>query len=300
MYKPVVLITGASGFIGRQLVKFLLKQDYHVIGLTRERGRLEEHPDFHWIHQFDEIKSHRIDYVINLAGENIGKGRWSTARKKRLLASRVETTRALYEYLQKYQIKPKRIISASAVGFYGIDHDEKWEQVCTEDSLPQYVFMSELCAQWEQVALSYPEQDTKIMRLGVVLGHGGALPQMLLPIQLNLFGRIGSGRQPFAWVHMHDVLAAIDFLLREPTYAQIFNVVAPEKINQIEFSRTAARLLKRKPFFPLPRTVMELMLGEQALLLLNGQYVQPKALLEAGFIFEFPTLKAALTDLIGH
>jgi uncharacterized protein (TIGR01777 family) len=299
MYKPVVLITGASGFIGRHLVQFLLERDYRVIGLTRQKNQREPHPDFHWINRLDELKQHQIDYVVNLAGESIGQGRWMAARKKQLLDSRLDTTRQLFEYLEKYQIQPKGIISTSAVGYYGIDPAEQWEQVCTEQSPPQDIFMSELCAKWEQLALSYSGQNTKIVRFAVVFGQGGGiLPQMLLPIKLNLFGRIGHGRQPVTWVHLQDVLRAIEFLMLETTTEQIFNVVAPEKIHQGQFARIAAQLLKRWPIFPLPAVFLKMLLGEQSQLVLNGQYVQPKALQDAGFQFSYPTLKEALKQIL--
>ncbi len=301
MYKPVVLLTGASGFIGSHLVHFLLERDYRVIGLTRQKNKREPHPDFHWINQLDELKQHQIDYVVNLAGESIGQGRWTAARKKKLLNSRLDTTRHLFDYLEKNQLRPKRIISTSAVGYYGIDPNERWEQVCTEQSPPQDIFMSELCAKWEQLALSYANQNTKIVRFAVVFGKGGGiLPQMLLPIKLNLFGRIGHGRQPVTWVYLEDVLRAIEFLMLDDTTEQIFNVVAPEKSSQAQFARTAAQILKRKPLFPLSACSLKMMLGEQSQLVLNGQYVQPKALQEAGFQFHYPTLKEALDNILKH
>lgn len=301
MYKPVVLMTGASGFIGSHLVKFLLARDYAVIGLTRQKKLREEHPNFHWINDLEELKNHQIDYVINLAGESIGQGRWTAARKKKLLDSRLNTTKQLYDYLEENQIKPKRIISTSAVGYYGIDPQERWDTVCTEQSPPQSIFMSELCEKWEKLALSYTGQDTKIVRFAVVFGQGGGiLPQMLLPIKLNIFGRIGHGRQPVTWGHLQDVMRAIEFLMQQPTQQQVFNVVAPEKVSQAQFVRIAAQVLKRKPLLPLPACSMKMMLGEQSQLILNGQYVQPKALQEAGFEFNYPTLKEALIDILNH
>ncbi len=298
MYKPVVLITGASGFIGSHLLPFLLARDYCVIGLSRKKQPAWQHSQLQWIQHLDEIRQ-PIDYVINLAGESIGQGRWSVARKRQLLQSRLDSTRQLYEYLERYEIQPQRIISTSAVGYYGIDPDEQWNTVCTEHSPPQPIFMSELCARWEQQALSYSQQDTKIIRLGVVFaGNGGILPQMLRPIRWNLVGKIGHGRQPVTWVHVQDVLRAIEFLMHKTTSQQVFNVVAPELSSQAQFVHVAAPLLKRKPLMSLPGWVMKYLLGEQSQLILNGQYVQPKALQEAGFKFEFPTLKEALRDIL--
>ncbi len=300
MQKACVLITGASGFIGSHLIAYLLARDYAVVGLTRQKNKLSRHPSLTWIQQLDELKTDRIDYVINLAGENIGKARWTAKRKQQLIQSRVETTQQLYRYLEKRQIFPKRIISGSAVGYYGIDPTEQWAEVCTEQSAPQSIFMSELCQLWEHAALSFKLQNTKIVRFGIVFANnGGILPQMLLPIKLNMVGRIGHGRQPVVWVHIQDVLRAIEFLMTKETTAQTFNVVCPEKMTQAQFAQIAAQQLKRKPLFCLPAFVLQSLLGEQSQLVLNGQYVQPKALPEGGFEFKYPTLKLALEDILG-
>lgn len=299
IHKPVVLITGASGFIGSYLVTYLLNLDYQIIALTRHRHRQKQQPSLEWIEDLSEIKTNKIDYVINLAGESIGQGRWTEKRKEELKQSRIKTTKNLYEYLKRNNIFPKTIISGSAVGFYGIDQMEKWSDVCSENASPQSIFMSELCQQWEAVTAQYPEQKTKIIRLGVVFGRkGGILPQMLLPIRLNLIGKMGSGKQPCVWIHIQDVLRSIVFLMTTETSQSIFNVVAPEKVCQANFVSTSANILKRKPFITLPSFIMKLMLGEQSQLILNGQYVKPKALQDAGFEFKYPTLKQALKDLL--
>lgn len=300
MYKPLVLVTGASGFIGSQLLPFLLAQDYRVVGLTRQPNRVSKHPQLRWIQHLDELDTDQIDYVINLAGESIGKGRWTTARKQQLIESRVQTTLQLYEYLQKRCIFPKCIISGSAVGYYGIDPTEQWQQPCTEQSHAQDIFMSQLCQQWEQAALSFSQQNTKIIRLGVVFGRGGGiLPQMLLPIRLNAVGRIGHGHQPVAWVHLQDVLELILWLMTNPVEAQILNVVAPEMSSQQDFAETAARVLKRRPLFVLPAFVLRWLLGEQSQLVLNGQYVESQTLAQAGYHFKYPKLAQALEACLG-
>ena len=299
MQKACVLITGGSGFIGSHLLPYLLARDYAVVGLTRQKNKRSNHPDLTWIQHLDELKTDRIDYVINLAGESIGQGRWTAKRKQQLMKSRVETTQQLYRYLGKRQIFPKRIISGSAVGYYGIDPTEQWLETYTEQSAPQSIFMSELCQLWEQAALSFTQQKTKIIRLGIVFGkNGGILPRMLFPIKLNLVGRIGHGRQPVVWVHVQDVLRAIEFLMLNETEAQIFNLVSPEKVSQAQFVKTAAQVLKRKPVFFLPAFVLRWMLGEQSQLVLNGQYVASIALQEAGFEFKYPTLNSALEEIL--
>ena len=132
MQKERVLVTGASGFIGSNLLDYLLEKDYEVIGLSRQKNLPKIHPHLTWIRTLDELKHDRIDYVVNLAGESIAQGRWTDARKQKLIASRVETTTMLYQYLAKRKIKPKCIISGSAVGYYGIDPTEQWTECCNE------------------------------------------------------------------------------------------------------------------------------------------------------------------------
>ncbi len=298
MSSSSVLITGASGFIGTALVKFLLKKGYIVFALSHQKKPKLQHACLTWISHFEQITT-PIDYVINLAGQNIGEKRWTAQRKQELIQSRVETTEKLYQYLTENQFYPKVIISGSAIGFYGIDEQQKWEQICTEQSAPQDIFMSTLCQKWEQVTQQYPKQNTKIIRLGVVLGQdGGILKQLLFPIQWNLVGKIASGKQPFVWIHLDDVLAAIEFLMTQTTEESVFNLVAPEQNTQADFVRLTAKLLNRHPIFTLPSCISKLAFGEQAQLVMNGQYVQPQALQKAGFQFQYPTLDCALQNLL--
>ncbi|RBA38115.1 MULTISPECIES: TIGR01777 family oxidoreductase [Acinetobacter] len=299
MQKLTVLVTGASGFIGSHLLPFLLKRQYKVIALTRQTNKSSQHPDLKWVASFEQIQTQQIDYVINLAGENIGQKRWSSERKQQLINSRVNTTQRLYEWLQQQQIFPKCIISGSAIGYYGIDPQEQWNTSCDENTPAQAIFMSELCQAWEQTALKFSQQNTKIIRLGIVFGQGGGiLPQMLLPIRLNAAGKIGSGQQPVVWIHIQDVLSAIVFLLDSNSAQKVYNLVAPEQTNQQQFVKIASKILKRKPFISLPKFVFELALGEQSQLILNGQYVQPKALQALGFEFKYPTLDMALGEIL--
>ncbi len=298
MQKLTVLVTGASGFIGSYLLPFLLERQYKVIALTRQMNKVSDHPDLVWVNDFDHIQTQQINYVINLAGENIGAKRWTAKRKQQLIESRVSMTQRLYEWLEQKQIFPQCILSGSAIGYYGIDPQEQWTVICDENTPPQTIFMSELCQAWEQTALKFTQQNTKIIRLGVVFGDGGILPQMLLPIRLNMIAKIGSGKQPVVWIHIQDVLRAIIFLLQLQADQKVYNLVAPEQINQQGFVDVAARVLKRKPFMTMPKCVFELALGEQSQLILNGQYVTPQALFKHGFKFQYPNLEQALTEIL--
>jgi len=300
MQKQTVLITGASGFIGSHLLPFLLERQYQIIALTRQLNRVSQHSALRWVNDLDQIETQQIDYVINLAGENIGAKRWTEQRKQQLIYSRVAVTEQLYQWLEQRQIFPKCIISGSAIGYYGIDPQEQWKLVCDENTPPQAIFMSELCKKWEQAALKFSQQNTKIIRLGVVFGQGGILPQMLLPIRLNAVAKIGSGQQPMVWIHIQDVLNAMVFLLQSNHRQKVYNLVAPEQINQQRFAQIASHILKRKPFMRMPKCVFTSMFGEQAQLILNGQYVVPKALLEQGFQFQYPDLNVALTEILAR
>lgn len=294
---PTLLITGASGFIGSHLLPYLLHLNYRIYALTRHLAQSFQHENLQWIDDLNQIDQ-PLDYVVNLAGENIGQRRWTKARKQALIDSRIKTTQRVFEWLLQHQQQPKRIVSASAIGYYGIDESETWQQVCDEQSPPQSIFMSELCQQWEKTALSYTQFDTKIMRLGVVFAkNGGILPQMMLPIKLNTVDVIGSGRQPVVWVHIEDVLAIIEFLLHVQSEQIVFNAVAPDHTTQKAFVKIAAQQVKRRPFLPAPACLFKTLLGEQSQLILNGQFVAPKALLEAGYQFKFPALAQALQDI---
>lgn len=298
MQKQTVLITGASGFIGSYLLPFLLERNYQIIALTRQPNRVLSHSALRWVNDLDQIETQHIDYVINLAGENIGAKRWTEQRKQQLIHSRVAMTEQLYQWLEQRQIFPTCIISGSAIGYYGIDPQQQWKLVCDENTPPQTIFMSELCQKWEQTALKFIQQKTKIIRLGVVFGQGGILPQMLLPIRLNAVAKIASGQQPVVWIHIQDVLNAILFLLQSDHRQKVYNLVAPDQVNQQQFAQVAAHILKRKPFMTLPKCVFTLLLGEQSQLILNGQYVVPKALLDHGFQFQYPDLNTALTEIL--
>lgn len=303
-----VLVTGATGFIGRLLVNVLLAEGQQVTVLTRDPSKAQNifHGKVRAIESMSELStSDTIDTIINLAGARILGWRWTESRKAALLKSRVDLTHTIVAWVAKAEKKPTLFLSASAIGYYGIqalgDNTE-----LTEDAHTQNIFMAKLCNNWELAAQSAEQYGVKVvrMRFGLVLGHGGALPMLLLPIKLFLGGKLASGQQWLSWIHVDDLIAAIAHILRlhqaddtKASVKSVYNFTAPEALTQFEFSKVAAKVLHRPCFFPTPGWPMRLMLGEQADLLLEGQRVVPTNLLESGFTFTYPDAESALRNL---
>ena len=300
-----VLITGGSGFIGTQLAAVLRHQNWHITILSRnpQAAREQQQSDYAYVAAFDELNNAPpFDLVVNLAGASVGSDRWTSQRKQELLDSRLHTTHALANWLHQQPNKPKLVISASAVGYYGNSRGGKAD-AANESSSPQAVFASELCQRWEAAAAPIAKEShipLAIVRLGVVFGqNGGILPRLLVPIHFNFIGKIGSGKQPLVWVHMADVIGVMLWLVEHPKPGlNVYNLTAPELTSQADFVDAAAKRLHRSPLFTLPAPVLRIMLGEQADLVLGGRFVQPQALLEDGYQFQFPSLTSALNDLI--
>jgi uncharacterized protein (TIGR01777 family) len=245
----------------------------------------------------------RIDVVINLAGARILGPRWSEARKAALRRSRVQLTRQVVGWIARAEHKPFLLLNASAIGYYGIQRIGDGSEL-DEAAPPQPVFMSDLCREWEEAAGEAAQYGVQVecMRFGLVLGVGGALPAMLLPILLGLGGRLGSGLQWLSWIHVDDVVRGMahrwrQALDRPGSGIGVSNFTAPECVTQAEFSRVAARIWRRPSFMPTPGWPMRLALGEQADLLLEGQRVAPRRLEREGFVFRYPGIAQALSSL---
>jgi uncharacterized protein (TIGR01777 family) len=307
--RRTVLVTGATGFVGQNLVRALLRDGHEVIVLTRQarqaawafEGRVR------CIESMDELgEAARIDVVVNLAGARILGQRWSAARKEALRRSRIGLTRRVVDWIGKAEHKPFLFLSASAIGYYGIQAIGD-RTALIETAPPQPVFMSDLCREWEEAAQAAAQYGVQVecMRFGLVLGLGGALPMMLLPILLGLGGRLGSGRQWLSWIHVDDVVRGIAHrwqqAVREGAWQAggtgATNFTAPECVSQADFSRTAARIWRRPALVPTPGWPMRLAMGEQADLLLEGQRVAPARLEREGFVFRYPALAQALQSL---
>ena len=299
-----VLVTGATGFIGQQLVHALLADGHQVTVLTRQAKQAAWTFDgkVRCITSMRDLAdSAHIDMVVNLAGARIVGARWTDARKAALRRSRIGLTQDLVAWIARATHKPRVLLSASAIGYYGVQPQGDDTEL-GEDSPPQAIFMSQLCSEWEAAARTAEQYGVQVgrMRFGLVFGHQGSLPQMLLPIRLGAGGPLGAGRQWLSWVHVQDVIRGIAHLARrseEGVVTGAYNFCAPEAMRQGQFAKVAGKVLHRPSFMPTPAFVMRALLGEQADLLVEGQRVVPRRLLADGFVFRHPDVEGALRSL---
>ena len=301
--RQTVLVTGATGFIGRALVPLLRACGHHVIVLSRapKKAAWEFNGTVRAIGSMQELAPNEIvDVVINLAGARILGWRWSARRKAELRRSRVALTDSVVDWIARAAVKPRLMISASAIGYYGNQAQDS-EQALNEASPPQPIFMSQLCQEWEAAAGRAREHGVPVAltRFGLVFGHGGALPAMLLPFRMGMGGRLGSGRQRNSWIHLHDLLRAMAHVWHLGAQADgAWNFTAPQHPTQREFARAACAVLRRPCIVPTPAWPLRLLLGEQSDLLLEGAAIAPARLLATGFAFRYPTVQEALADLV--
>jgi len=288
-----IVVAGGTGFIGEPLVRRLLARGGDVAVLTRHPAKVRAGRPLPWEAAGEAASA---DVVINLAGENVGGGRWTEERKKRIIASRVDATNALVEAVNS-RPDPRRIfINASAVGYYGLRGDETLD----ETAPPGEGFLAEVVKRWEELARrAEGAARVVILRFGVVLGPGGALGKMLLPFKLGLGGPIGSGRQWMSWVDRDDVLRMIEWAIDQQSATGIYNVTAPTPATNREFTRALGRALHRPAFMPMPAFALRIALGEMAdEILLGGQRVVPARAAAEGFSFAYPELDAALRHAV--
>jgi len=292
-----ILITGGTGFIGGPLCEELMREGHQLTLLTRQS--LADTPGCRYVAGLDAIDAaEQVDAVISLAGASLAARRWTPAYKREILASRLDTTRAVLQLIQRLEHKPQVLLSASAIGYYGHHGDEELDEAGS--TTPG--FAQDLCRQWEQLALTARDCGVRVclLRLGVVLDSGGgAFAQMARPFSFGVANWLGSGSQWLSWVHRRDVVRAIQFLLQGAELAGPFNITAPQAVTSRGFSDAMKRHKRTLVSAPVPAPVLRLMVGEMAQeLLLSGQRVVPAALQRAGFNFEFPRLDAALADIL--
>ncbi len=296
------LITGATGFIGGHLCAHLLQRGDRVIALTRNtrRARRRLGDGVTAVESLGEIAPDQpVDAVINLAGENLVSGRWSPARKRKFIDSRIGTTDNLVAWIAEREQRPGVLVSGSAVGYYG-DQGPKLLQECDE---PRPGFSHSLCQHWEQSAQKAEELGLRVclLRTGIVLGRdGGTLKKMLPAFRMGMGGRLGSGEQWLSWVHIIDLVRLIDFLANHATLTGPFNGTAPNPVTNAHFTAALAAQLRRPAVMHMPAVTLRLIFGELAdELLLASQRVLPSTALEAGFEFQYPELEGALAQLLG-
>jgi uncharacterized protein (TIGR01777 family) len=300
-----VVITGASGFIGRILCENLC-QDYKVVALSRDVrraartiGEFAEILEWDgrttgtWISQADGAFA-----IINLAGENLASGRWNQFKKAGILHSRLEAVRAIIAAIKQVEKKPSVVLQASAIGYYG----SCGNQQLNEKSPSGKGFLADVCQKVELCTEQIMGLNVRyiIIRSGIVIGReGGALPRLVMPFRFFAGGHPGSGRQWFSWISLDDEVAAIRFLMENQKQQGVFNLTAPQPVTMKKFCRTLGRILHRPSWLPMPGFILRLALGEMAdEMLLSGQRVLPERLIEAGFEFKYPEIDKALNAIL--
>ena len=298
-----VVISGGSGLIGSALARSLEADGHRVATLTRPESKAGRGDTIAWnpaAGTIDAAGLEGADVVVNLAGAGIGDKKWTPARKREVLDSRLRATDLLARTVAGLTRRPAVFVSGSAVGYYGNRGDER----LTEDSAPGDDFLAEVCVQWEDAARPAAEAGLRVawIRTGIVLdAHGGVLHQMLLPFKLGLGGRAGSGQQYRSWISLADQVSAIRRIIDDANLGGPVDVTAPNPVTDAEFAATLARVLHRPAKLPTPMLPLKVIFGGELVqhLLLDGQRVFPEKLLASGFTFAHPELETALRAVLG-
>jgi len=291
-----ITVAGGTGFLGEPLVRRLTARGDDVVVLSRNPAKVRAGRGVAWDGRTQGAWSEHVagaDVVINLAGENVGEGRWTEERKKKLTASRLDATHAIIEAMRNAPPRKRALINASAVGYYGLRGDEALD----ENGSRGAGFLAELVDQWESAAREAESLARLVLlRFGVVLAaDGGALKKMLPPFRLGAGGRIGSGEQWMSWVDREDVLRFIEWAIDSESARGIYNVTAPEPVRNRDFTRALGRALHRPAIFPVPAFGLRLAFGQMAdEVLLGGQRAVSARAEREGFVFEARTIDQSL------
>ncbi len=297
-----VAITGATGFVGTALVNKLTQGGDSVLVLARNKEKAKRLFPGTEIVAYNALESgdwqnclQGCDAVVNLAGEAISE-RWTNEYKQAILESRQGGTAKIVEAIAKANPRPGVLINASAIGYYGTSEIATFD----ESSPVGQDFLAQVCQKWEAEAEKVSELGVRlvILRLGIVLGNGGALAKMIPPFKIFAGGPIGKGRQWFSWIHIEDLVNLIIESIKRPDIVGIFNATAPNPVRMSEFSQILGEVMKRPSWLPVPDFALEMLLGEGAKVVLEGQEVLPKALQSLGFQYQYSQLKPALSDLV--
>lgn len=303
-----VAITGATGFVGRALVQRLSARGDRLVLLTRDRVRAarcfpaEAFPEVSIVGYQPTVAGDwqaaiaGCDAVVNLAGAGIADGRWTEARKQEILDSRQGGTRRIVEAIAAANPRPSVLINSSAIGFYGASDTATF----TETSSAGKGFLAEVCQSWESEAQAVTVHGTRlaIFRTGIVLGDGGALGKMLPAFRAFAGGPLGSGQQWFSWIHLADLVALIERAIDDASFSGTYNATAPNPVRMQELCQVLGDLLQRPSWLPVPAFALDLLLGEAAQVVLEGQRVLPDRAQQAGFEFRYPLLRPALEAIV--
>jgi hypothetical protein len=297
-----ILITGGTGVIGRELNDKLRSKGYRVAILSRTTRKSADIPHYYWDIRKKTIEKEAIetaDYIIHLAGANIGDKRWSKQRSKLIIDSRVESANLLFDKISTARKKPKAFISASAIGYYGTTTSDK---IFSETDPPANDFLGETCKLWEQAADNFERMGIRTVKIrtGIVLSkQGGVLTKMLIPTKLGIGSAIGSGRQYMPWIHIDDLCGIYIKAIEDTRMNGAYNAVAPDQPTNKDFIQTLAHILK-KPFWApaVPSLAINIIFGRMSSLLLEGSRVSSDKIIASGYNFLFPSLESALTDLL--
>ena len=298
-----VCITGGTGLIGSSLMRILKLSAYRVLVLSRQKSDDPESFLRYWDIDkgiIDPVTVENADHYVHLAGANVGEGRWTEQRKKEIRDSRLKSTRLLYDTIAKSKRRPKTFISASAIGVYG--HDTGGILVDEDRVKPGDDFLATVTREWEEEVNKISELGVRvvILRIGLVLSYfGGAVPKLMKLSSLGLSSPIGSGQQYISWIHLDDLIDLIKYCIEYPGVKGTFNAVAPNPVTNREFTRSMASILEKPSFLPpVPGFMLKMILGEKASIILGGNKVSSKKIIDAGYNFKFEKIDDALYNIL--
>lgn len=299
-----VIVTGSGGLVGRALVRSLLADGHSVTRLVRggaQQFRAPNSTAVEWNPDKGTVDASALeghDAAVHLAGEPIAEGRWDDAKKRRIMESRAKGTRLIAETIAKLEEKPRVLVSASAIGFYG----DRGAELMREESASGEGFLSEVCREWEKGTLAASQAGVRVvhLRIGFVLdGEGGGLPKMLTPFKLGVGGKVGSGEQYLSWITLEDLVRVIRRAIEDESMRGPVNAVAPNAVTNEEFTKALGRVLGRPTILPVPTFALRLAFGEVAdAVMLASTRVEPARLEEAGFDFKHTDIESALRSVL--
>ena len=301
-----ILVTGATGLVGSRLCEELLLKGHEVVALTRNKFKALEQVKlpiqwYEWQTPQEEIPSaalHGLDGVINLMGENIGEGRWTQSKKKKIFDSRITATKTLAHAIKKNSTQLKFYLGASAIGIYGIS---KQDELFNESSAKGNDYLSSICEEWEKAHHEVSASRKVIARIGVVLANNGGMLDKLIPVyRMGAGGKLGSGKQWMSWIHRDDLVHSMIFALENEKFEGVYNAVSPNPIQNLTFNKELSFATDRPALFPVPPFMLKLVMGEAAALALNSQRVKNEKLTNLNFKFQFADLKTALREICAH